>query len=107
MIQKLRVALGFGYRRLRRDPHLTDIQKLNRLNWCIMHRKTDFSKYVFVDETSISLKEMPLSHWRLKSKYPRGVEMPQKYREKVNVWGGISSKGLTRFCVSFNGKLII
>ena len=86
-----------------------------------MHQNTDFCDYVFVGKTSIVLKDLPLSHWRLKSKYPNGVQIPLKYREKVNIWGkypngvqiplkyrekvniwgGLSTKGLTRFCVSF------
>jgi len=69
-----------------------------------------------------------LSQWRLKSKYPNGVQIPLKYREKVNIWGkypngvqillkyrekvniwgGLTTKGLTRFCVSLKcGKFFL
>jgi hypothetical protein len=73
-----------------------------------MHQNTDFCDYVFVGKTSIVLKDLPLSHWRLKSKYPNGVQIPLKYREKVNIWGGLSTKGLTRFFVSLKcGKFFL
>ena len=73
-----------------------------------MHQNTDFCNYVFVGKTTIVLKDMPLSHWRLKSKYPNGVQIPLKYREKVNIWGVLSTNCLTRFCVSLKcGKFFL
>jgi hypothetical protein len=99
-IRRYRRLFGYRYRRLRKAPYLTDLHKLNRLNWCLTHENTDFSNYVFVDETSVRLWDLPLYHWRLKSSYPNAIPMTEKYRRKLNVWGGFSYKGLTRFAVS-------
>ncbi len=90
---------GYRYRRLRKAPYLTDLHKLNRFNWCLTYENADFSKYVFVDETSVRLWDLPLYHWRLQSSYPEAIPMTEKYRNKLNVWGGFSYKGLTRFAV--------
>lgn len=79
---------------------MKNIHKLNRLNWCLTHENTDFSNYVFVDETSVRLWDLPKYHWRLKSTYPEAIPSTEKHRYKLNVWGGMSSKGLTRFAVS-------
>lgn len=107
-IRRIRRIYGYRYRRLRKGPHLTELHKLNRLNWCLTHQHTDFSNYVFVDETSVRLWDLPLYHWRLRSCRPEVVPMTEKYRNKLNVWGGMSFKGLTRFAVSetFNLKSI-
>lgn len=75
------------------------VHKLERFNWCIDHQHIDFSNHVFVDETSVRLWDLPLYHWRLKTKYPKAIPVTEKNRNKLNVWGGMSSKGLTRFAV--------
>ena len=49
------ILAGYVYRRLRKSPYLTDYNKLLRLEWCLKHRNTDFSKFIFVDETTIRL----------------------------------------------------
>ena len=99
-IRRYRRIFGYRYRRLRKAPYLTDLHKLNRLNWCLTYENADFSNYVFVDETSVRLWDLPLYHWRLKNSYPNAIPMTEKYRNKLNVWGGFSYKGLTRFAVS-------
>ena len=99
-IRRYRNSFGYRFRRLRKAPYLTDLHKLNRLNWCLNNENTDFSNYVFVDETSVRLWDLPLYHWRLRNKYPRAIPMTEKYRGKLHVWGGMSFKGLTRFAVS-------
>ena len=100
-IRRYQRLLGYRYRRLRKAPYLTDLHKLNRLNWCLTYQDTDFKNYVFVDETSVRLWDLPLYHWRLRGSYPQAVPMTEKYRKKLHVWGGISHKGLTRFAVSY------
>ena len=57
-----------------------------------------------MDETSVRLWDLPLYHWRLRATYPTAIPMTEKYRKKLNVWGGMSCIarfGLTRFAVSF------
>jgi len=96
-IRKHRRMLGYRYRRVRKSPYLNDYHKLLRLLWCKRHEKEDFSRHIFVDETKITIGSIPLYHWRLPEAYPKGVPNSVKYRQKINVWGGISVKGLTRF----------
>jgi hypothetical protein len=98
-IRRLRRKFGYRYRKLRKAPYLTNLHMLNRFNWCMTHKDTDFSNYVFLDETSVRLWDLPLYHWRLRSSRPEAIPMTEKYRNKLHVWGGMSSKGLTRFAV--------
>lgn len=44
---------GLHWRKPRRKPILTRIQKQNRLKWCLAHRNTDWSRWIFTDEISI------------------------------------------------------
>lgn len=99
-IRRYRRIFGYRYRRLRKAPYLIDLHKLNRLNWCLFYENADFSNNVFVDETSVRLWDLPLYHWRLKNSYPDAIPMTEKYRNKLNVWGGFSYKCLTRFAIS-------
>ncbi len=99
-IRRIRRFYGYRYRRLRKAPYLTELHKLNRLKWCLTHQYTDFSNWVFVDETTVRLWDLPLYHWRLRSSRPEAIPMTEKYRNKLNVWGGMSHKGLSRFAVS-------
>ena len=92
-----KLFLGNVYRRLRKSPYLTDYNKLIRLLWCLKHRNTDFSKYIFIDETTIRLWDLPLYHWRLPTSTPDTIPCTSKYRDKVNICGGISFKGATNF----------
>jgi len=93
------ILAGYVYRRLRKSPYLTDYNKLLRLEWCLKHRNTDFSKFIFVDETTIRLWDLPLYHWRLRGSRPDDIPCTSKFRDKVNICGGISFKGTTEFKV--------
>ena len=74
-------------------------QGLLRFIWCQTYKGTDFSKYIFLDETLIRLWDLPLYHCRLPRSYPRAMPCTSKYRKKVNICGGISFKGPTPFMV--------
>ena len=81
--------------------YLLDEHKLSRLIWCKHHKNTDFSKFIFVDETTVRLNDKPLYHWRQKSSLPRSFGCSNKFnRKKINVWVGISFNGVTDFAVS-------
>ena len=72
---------------------MSDYHKLLRLQWCLKHRNSDFSRYVFADETMIRLWDLPLYHWRLVTSHPEAIPSTAKGRKKVNIWGAISFKG--------------
>ena len=76
--------------------------------WCKKYKGTDWSKYIFTDETMIRLWDLPLYHCRLPNSYPKAIPCTSKYRKKVNICGGISYKGPTPFKVNrqFDLKLL-
>ena len=65
-----------------------------------MHKDAKFEEYVFLDETMITLWDLPLYHWRLPGNYPDAIPCTVKDRKKVNVFGAISFKGPSKFAVS-------
>ena len=85
---------------------MTPKQKAERLAWCISHYNFDFTKHIFVDETSIFLKALPLYHMRKKAAYPKAIPYTVKYRQKLHLWAGISVLGSTPFQVVFNEKFL-
>ena len=89
--------IGFKWRRLRIGPFLTEDHALNRYVWCCNNINTDFSRYIFVDETKICLNESYLYHWRYPKSRPKALNKTNKFRKKINIWGGISFKGPTEF----------
>ncbi len=98
-IRKIRSIQGFVYRRLKKGPFLSDWDKLRRLIWCLNNKFTDFSRYIFVDETTSKLLDTPYYHHRLKSSAPKPILCSSKIRKKINIWGGISYYGPTEFAV--------
>ena len=76
------------------------IPKFLRLLWCLKYKKSDFSNYIFTNETMIPLWDLPIYHLRLPGSYPRAIPSTTKYRKKVNIFGGISFKGPTEFNVN-------
>jgi len=52
-----------------------------------------------VDETTVRLFETPRYHWRYPTSRPTPIYETSKYRQKVNIWGGISYKGPTMFAI--------
>ncbi len=69
--------------------------------WCLRYQNADFSKYFFVDETSVRKGDIPIYHWRKAQTYPEAFKCSDKFSGKVNVWGGISFKGASKFAVFF------
>lgn len=63
------------------------------------HKDEDFQNYLFVDETTVRLLEVPLYHIRKVGSQPDAIPATSKIRKKVNIWGGISYKGPTTFVV--------
>ena len=64
-----------------------------------MHKNAKFEEYVFLDETMITLWDLPLYHWRLPGNYPEAIPCTVKDRKKVNVFGAISFKGPSKFVI--------
>jgi hypothetical protein len=91
---------GYVYRRTRSAPKLSDYHQMQRYIWCQTHKNTDFSRHLYVDETTIRVLEIPLYHSRLVSSRPEAKASTGKIRLKVNIWGGISFVGPTDFVVS-------
>lgn len=86
---------------------MTEAQKLERFLWCLKHRGCDFNEYIFVDETMVRMSEKPIYHLRLPSQYPKAIPCTSKFASKLNIWGGISSKGPTEFAVNqFSFKIL-
>ena len=100
MINKYRRILGFRWRRLKHAPYLSQKNKNARFLWCQIHKNVDFSHHVFLDETTVRVFEVPLYHWRLRTTYPKAYNGTKKFRQKLNIWGGISFKGPTNFAVN-------
>jgi hypothetical protein len=88
---------------------LTRKQKKDRLNWCLANIDNDFENWVFVDETSVWINEVPLYHHRHSDSHPDPAGFSSGLKVKINVWGAISSRGSSNFTVHliFTNKKII
>lgn len=82
---------------MRKGPYLTEEHKMERLNWCLQHQNVDFSRHIFVDETMVRVFQVPTHHSRRPCSRPVAFSETDKFRAKVNVWGGISYRGATKF----------
>ncbi len=87
------------YRRTRAAPQLSDFHKLQRYLWCRRHKNTNFENYIFVDESTVRILEIPLYHSRKRATRPAAHSSTSKIRAKINIWGGISYQGPTPFIV--------
>jgi hypothetical protein len=72
---------------------------MDKLIWCLRYQHADFSKYIFADETTLRLCDVPIYQWRKASSYPDAYPCSEKYAAKLNVWSGISFRGATQFAV--------
>jgi hypothetical protein len=88
------------YRRTRGSPKLSEADKAVRYQWCKNNVTNNFENYVFVDETTVRVLEVPLYHLRKRTSRPEAIPHTAKQRLKINIWGGISYKGATPFAVS-------
>jgi len=94
------LSKDFVYRRTRRAPQLSEFDKLRRYIYCKEKQDTSFHNYIFADETTIKVLELPLYQVRQKGSRPNAQCVSTKQRLKVNLWGGISYNGPTPFVVS-------
>lgn len=78
---------------------MTESNKLRRYIWCKTYENTNFDDYLFVDETTVRILDVPLYQSRKRCGRPQAQSCTSKYRLKVNIWGGISHKGPTPFVV--------
>lgn len=81
---------------------------MQRLAWCLANQNNDFLNYVFIDETTIRIEELPLYHIREKGIPEAHTKISEKERLKLNIWGGISSCGVTEFVgfdMNMNGRI--
>jgi hypothetical protein len=60
--------------------------------WCINNKDNNFKNYIFADETTVRVLDVPLFQSRLKGSRA-SVPVSTKIKLKINIWGAISSKG--------------
>lgn len=70
---------------------------MQRLAWCLQNVNNDFLNYLFVDETTIRIEELPLYHVRERGIPQSHFKAIEKEKLKLNIWGGISKCGVTQF----------
>jgi transposase len=85
-----------GYSKLKPKPipMLTPAHKAKRVEWCLKHRNTDWSKIVFTDESRFQLYRDKATEW---GKRRRQIIRP-KNSPAAMIWGGISARGTTTLC---------
>jgi len=57
---KLLIILDYVYRRTRGSPKLSNAVKALRYQWCKNNETNDFKNYLFSDETTVRVLEVPL-----------------------------------------------
>src|SRR5579871_6135099 len=86
---------------------LSDTHRDNRLEWAKKNKKTDWSKVIFTDETTIFQFSKPKKVWRYKGKK---VKVPiVKHSIKVHVYRYFSEKGFGNiycFTENLNSELL-
>src|SRR5579871_5379154 len=86
---------------------LSDTHRDNRLEWAKKNKKTDWSKVIFTDETTISQFSKPKKVWRYKSEKVKALTV--KHSAKVHVYGCFSEKGFGNiycFTENLNSELL-
>lgn len=79
-----------------RVPHLTEIHKQKRIEWCKKHEKMNWKKVIFSDETMIELDRCKLRQWHPRGKRP--TKSSTKFSRKMMFWGAI--------CANHTGPLV-
>jgi transposase len=90
-----------------KKPLLSDTHRENRLKWAMDNKKTDWSKVIFTDETTISLFSKPKKVWRQKGEIVKAPTV--KHSAKVHVYGCFSEKGFGNiycFTENLNSELL-
>ena len=105
-VKRARVELGWAAKKTRYGAMISENNQEKRVEWCkerLETGDTDFDDVIFSDECTVQLE----SHRRItfyKKGQPVRYKMKAKHPPKVNVWGGISSRGATKVAV-FTGTL--
>ena len=90
-----------------KKPFLSDTHRDNRLEWAKKNMKTNWSKVIFTNETSISQFNKPKKVWKYKSKI---VKVPIiKHSAKVHIYRYFSKKGFRNiyyFIKNLNSELL-
>src|SRR5579871_382676 len=86
---------------LLKKPLLLDSHRDNRLEWAKKNKKTDLSKIIFIDETTIFQFSKPKKVWRYKSEKVKALIV--KYSAKVHVYRYYLEKGFGNiYCFTEN-----
>ena len=84
--------LDFKFGKLWRKFKLTEIHKLNRVVWSLLHVEDGWERTIFLDESCFALTPNGVRSW-----YPRGNRAPifeaEQFPRKLHVLGAISSVG--------------
>jgi hypothetical protein len=90
-----------------KKPLLSDTNRDNRLEWAKKNKKTNWSKVIFTDETTIFQFSKPKKVWREKGEI---VKTPTvKHSVKVHVYGCFSERGFGNiycFTENLNSELL-
>src|SRR5579871_6597976 len=92
---------------LLKKPLLLDSHRDNRLEWAKKNKKTDWSKIIFTDETTIYQFSKPKKVWRYKGEKVKVLTV--KYSIKVHVYGCFLEKGFGNiycFTENLNSELL-
>lgn len=90
-----------------KKPLLSDTNRDNRLEWAKKNKKTDWSKVIFTDETTISQFSQPKKVWRYKGEKVKAPTV--KHSAKVHIYGCFSEKGFGEiycFTENLNSELL-
>src|SRR5579871_4094458 len=86
---------------------LSDTHRDNKLEWAKKNKKTDWSKIIFTDETTVSQFSQPKKVWRYKGKKVKAPTV--KYSAKVHVYRCFSEKrfgNIYCFTENLNSELL-
>src|SRR5579871_2636426 len=92
---------------LLKKPLLLDSHRDNRLEWAKKNKKTNWSKVIFIDETTISQFSKPKKVWRYKDEKVKVLTV--KHSAKVYVYRYFSEKGFGNiyyFTENLNSELL-
>ena len=88
-------------------PLLLEKHRDNRLEWAKVNKKTDWSKIIFTDETTISQFSKPKKVWRQRGEIIKAPTV--KHSIKVHVYGCFSEEGFGNiycFTENLNAELL-
>lgn len=94
-VRRARVSLGFTKVKSSLLPTLSEENRNERLNYCIMHKNDLFSNACFTDESCFQLLANKQVLWYRKGFEPKPALNAPKQNLKVMIWGGISRRGKT------------